>query len=196
MALARPASAQVPAAQVPAAEVRANELRAQSRAALAEGQIESAYRLARAAAELSTGADAWLDVAEIAERLRLDALAIRAYQAYLGRSPRGAEGRVEIEARVRVLEHHLRGGGFALSADERTVETLVDRDGGAARAPGQGNVLVDWHGRPQVRQRPRSQLALAAWDDATVPEHQSLIPSSRILGSRAQQGLGRALATP
>ncbi len=188
LSLALPAAAQTGG--------RATGLRRRSRAALSEGRLEEAYGLARAAAERSRGAGPWLEVAEIADRLRLDTLALSAYRTYLERAPRNAGDRAEIEGRVRVLEHHIRGGGYTVSEDGQTVAAVDQRAPSAEPAGRHGNVLVDWQGRPQVRGPSPSQLALAAWDGAAQPRDPSLISAEHVLGPSEPSGLGRALARP
>jgi len=179
-ALALPAIAQVGG--------RSNEGLERSRAALAAGQIERAFELARAAAaERPEHPAVWLEVGELADRLRLDAVALRAYQRYLALAPADAENRAEIEGCVRVLQHLVRGGRYVVAEDPERVEALIDWDGHSVRPSPAESVLVDWHGRPHA-----GEVSLAGADDAEP----ALISLSHIVGQDASPSLGRALTPP
>ncbi|MCB9597349.1 MAG: hypothetical protein H6719_31785 [Sandaracinaceae bacterium] len=173
------------------AEPDPERLRAQAHAALAEGRIEQAYGLMRAAAECEAAASDWREVAEIAGILRLDRVALAAYGAYLERAPQ-AEDRAAVEGRVRVLRHLAAGAHYALDDGGRSVRELVDWDGQPIAAGPPGSVLVDWQGRPQARHT--ELLSLAEWD-GTVRG-----PAAPIAAVRTPRGdgvgFGRALSAP
>lgn len=177
-------------------ERQARTLRERGRRALAEGRIEEAFGLFRVAAERTSDPEAWLDVGDAADRLRMNSVAVEAYENFLQRSPNTAN-RTEIEGRLRVLRHHAGGGSYALGSDGHTIVSLADIEaspGGAAPAPRprQSTVLVDWQGNPQVRRTTPELLSLAEWDDSLhTPDS---IQDGRV--SEPAPGLGRALATP
>ena len=180
----------VGAARAQEAAPTPRQLRTQARAALSEGRIEAAYPLMRDAATRSDTANDWRELAEIADRLRLDQAALEAYEAYLERAPQ-APDRPAIEGRVRVLRHILGGGGYALDAEGATVSEIVDWGGRRHTRGGATDVLVDWQGRPQAR---RSELlTLAEWDGNMRPPEP---PVGTTFTPRGTTGLGRALAAP
>lgn len=184
---ARPASA-----QSRGADAEAEALRAEGREAVREGQLAEAYALLREAAGRSDDPAAWRDVAEVAERLRLDAAAIDAYRRYLEAANDRAGDRAEIEGRLRVLQHHVDGGRYATVEDGRLVAVIEPAEGDDDARPGR-DILVDWEGRPQ--RRPSSPLlALADWEGSIEP------PSPRTSGDLTPRGagvgLGRALDAP
>ena len=141
---AQPASAQVD-------EARARELLTTGRAAVAEGRLEDAYAALREAAALTANTAALLELAEIADRLRIDDVALQAYEIWLASNP-GHESHVAITGRARVLREIVRGGRYVPSPDGRQVRLLVDWDGRPLItqqiAPGGPRPLIDWHGRP------------------------------------------------
>jgi tetratricopeptide (TPR) repeat protein len=182
-------------------EGQARTLRRAGQRATAEGRIEEAFALFRAAAEQSRDPDVWLDLGTSADRLRMDAVAVEAYQTFLERSPNAAN-RAEIEGRLRVLRHHIGGGRYLLGSDGHTIIALADFEGrsrGAAPAPAtarQASVLVDWQGNPQVRRTTPELLSLAEWDESPQPQDR---PGSSDRGERVPPpalGMGRALAAP
>lgn len=177
---AGPARAQPP-------EASPAQLRTEARAALAQGRIEDAFPLMRRAAEGSQTPTDWRELAEIADRLRLDDAALAAYATYLERAPQ-ADDRAAIEGRIRVLRLLAEGARFAVAGG--VPELLAWNGEPVAREPGQ-NVLVDWHGRPQGRRT--ELLTMAEWEgDVRPPEP----PIGAALAPRGGGGLGRALAAP
>ncbi|MBX3272966.1 MAG: hypothetical protein KF729_22075 [Sandaracinaceae bacterium] len=163
-------------------------LRADARAALAAGRIEDAYGLMRGAAERSRAASDWRELAEIADRLRLDELALSAYETYLARAPDAAD-RAEIEGRVRVLRRIVQGGRYAAPPDGSTVPELIDLEGRPVERAAPRNFLVDWDGRPRTA-RASGLLTLVEWDGAAPA------PALDAAHVAREGGLGRALATP
>lgn len=165
------------------------QLRADARAALAAGRIEEAYPLMRDAAVRSEEANDWRELAEIADRLRMDQAALEAYETYLERAPE-APDRAAIEGRVRVLRHIIGGGGYALDEGGARVSELLGWNGRRQHG-GASDVLVDWQGRPQAR---RSELlSLAEWDGNMRPPEP---PIGTTFTPRGSTGLGRALSAP
>lgn len=80
-----------------------SELRAAGRSALREGRFEDALSAFQQAAFQSRDPNAWLEVADAADRLRDDVAALDAYSRYLAARP-NAPDRVEIVARVEILQ--------------------------------------------------------------------------------------------
>lgn len=170
--LAQPSSA---AAQEPADEPRATELREAGRAALREGHIEQAFTTFREAAALTRDPTVWLEVADAADRLRVDAVALAAYERYLEERA-DAPDRAEIEGRVRVLRDVASGRRYAVAPT--------------------GRALVDWNGRPVLTRRPSQLVSLAEWDGSlgapAPPRGPDLVP----FPTPAGPGLGRRLSAP
>jgi len=184
LATASPASAQSRSAG-------AESLRAQGREAVQQGQLAEAYALLREAAAQADDPTAWRELAEVAERLRLDAAAIDAYRRYLAGAGDAVEDRAEIEGRLRVLQHHLDGGRYAAVEDGRLV-AVIEPAGRDDAETGQ-DILVDWEGRPQ-RRAPTPLLALADWEGSIEPPAP---PTASELTPRGDGvGLGRALDAP
>ncbi|MGE0785582.1 MAG: hypothetical protein AB7S26_07830 [Sandaracinaceae bacterium] len=155
------------------------------RAALRAGHFGDAYSHFVRAAELGAAADVWLEIGDVADRLRLDVEALVAYERYLALRPT-APDRAEVQARVDALREVRNGARF--SADGGDV-TLVREDAPASAAP--GSLLVDWAGRPLERQSSRSpMIALADWDGNVIPRR-----SGDAVSPNAD-GLGRRLADP
>ena len=180
-------------AQGAGAEARATQLRHDGMEAVALGELERAFRLVHEASGQTQDATVWLELAEIAERLRLDSVCLQAYETYLQRAPTDAANRPEIEGRVRILRHLEGGGGFVIAQDGRTVVAVVDARRAAARserAQRTQGVIVDWQGRPHVRTTP-SSAPLARWD-GQAPE---TIAGDRLF-SRPSRSLARMLAAP
>jgi hypothetical protein len=152
-----------------------------------EGRYEEAFEYLRAAAAQNEEPAVLLELAEVADRLRLDAIALEAYERYLIRARPDAANRAEIEGRVRVLRELAAGGRYVLEGP-RTRLTREER--------ATNNVLVDWYGRPLVLRRSSGVIALADWDGALqngparVPD---LVPFP---GASAERNLGRRLARP
>lgn len=174
--------------------------RAQGREALAEGRFADAYgHLRRAAAEGDDPA-AWLEVAEAADRLRMNEHALDALARYLAARP-DAPDRPVVEARIRVLRQILEGARYVASEDGDTVRLIHDWEGEPSlpNPPGEGagrggaNILVDWSGRPMEGRRTREMLALADWDGVIRGEG----PDEPVAPPPPEDvGLGRRLATP
>lgn len=156
-------------AQDGADEARASELRAAARAHLAAGRIEDAFGALREAAELTRDPTVWLEVGETADRLRIDDVALAAYERYLEERA-DAPDRAEIEGRVRVLRRIAAGHRYAVAPTRRG--------------------LVDWEGRPVPLRRPGGLVTLAEWDEAT-PRAPELLPFPG-----RPTGLGRRLSPP
>lgn len=171
-AAAAPAAAQprAPEAGVDvAADDDAATLRARGREAVAEGRYEDAFVYFRAAtARLDDGgggAGAWLELAEVAERLRLDAIALEAYERYLADASEDAEGRAMIEGRLRVLRRLAEGATYVPREDGRAVNLLVDWEGRPLSSAGRPvRRLVDWQGRPVLVRRGGQLLSFSGWD--------------------------------
>lgn len=167
-------------AQAPALdEARATALRESARQHAREGQLEEAFGLVRAAAELTADATVWLEIAEAADRLRLDEVALEAYETYLARRA-DAPDRREIEGRARILREVLAGHRYALEPAPEAERT---------------EALVDWNGRPVVVRRASVLLPLADWDGTLRrrprPPTPDLLPFPVV-----EDGLGRRLADP
>lgn len=182
-------------------EARAEALRARAREAVAAGRLEEAFGHVRVAAELSGDPTVWLEVATVAERLRMDALVVEALHQYLERRP-DAPDRAEVEGRLRVLDALARGGRYQPEEDGRTVRLVVEWDGGAVvtrRRPAASgrplNVLVDWQGRPLVVRRSSELLSLAEWD-GRVRTRASLAGRELFPFPAEAAGLGRRLDAP
>jgi tetratricopeptide (TPR) repeat protein len=136
-------------AQDARAEARARELRAAARALVEAGRIEEAFEPLREAVDLTADATVLLELAEVADRLRLDPVALEAYEAYLARRP-DAPDRAAIEGRARILRELRAGERFVL-------------DGNRASRTRNGT-LVDWNGQPVAVRRPTGILTLTDWD--------------------------------
>ncbi len=171
---------QSPRTQSPRDEARAATLRATARERTREGHLEEAFALVRSAAELTDDARVWLEVAEAADRLRLDEVALRAYETYLERRA-DAPDREEIEARTRVLREVLAGHRYALESEP-------------ARGPA-AEVLVDWNGEPVVVERSGTPRALADWD-GTLRALPGSRPPDLLPFPTDNRGLGRRLSAP
>lgn len=151
-------------------EARATALREAGRAALRAGQIEEAFASFREAAALTRDATVWLEVGDAADRLRVDDVALSAYERYLELRA-DAPDRAEIEGRVRVLRELASGRRYT--------------------APAAGRALVDWNGRPVVMRRPAQLVSLAEWDGALEQRERDAAPRPA-----AEPGLGRRLSPP
>lgn len=182
-------------------EPRAEALRERAREATRAGHLEEAFGHVRVAAELTADVTVWLEVAEVAERLRMDELVVEALERYLARRP-DAPDRAEVEGRLRVLSALARGGRYQPEEDGRAVRLVVDWEGGAVvtrRRPAPSgrpvNMLVDWQGRPLVVRRTSELLSLAEWDGRVIPRataaERELFPFPADAA-----GLGRRLAAP
>ncbi|MBZ0118313.1 MAG: tetratricopeptide repeat protein [Sandaracinaceae bacterium] len=136
------------------AQESADALRQRGRVAVREGRFEDAAELFSRAAEHTDDPSVWLEVGDMADRLRRDDVALHAYQTYLQRRPSSPD-RVEIEARVRIL-----------------VSRVHDRD----------RLLVDWEGGSvQVQRRP---MPLAEWEGdlrESPPRPRELMPMPEVL---------------
>lgn len=156
-------------------EARAAALREEGRAHLREGRIEDAFGSFRDAVSLTRDARVWLELAEAADRLRADDVALAAYERYL-EARADAPDRAEIEGRVRVLRELASGRRFAL--------------GGA-------HPLVDWEGRPLAPSSASRLVSLARWDGTVggppAPRPPELLPFP---APPPALGLGRRLSAP
>ncbi len=159
-------------AQAAIDEEQASALREEGRAHLREGRIEDAFSRFREAADHTRDPSVWLEVAEAADRLRIDEVALAAYVRYLEERA-DAPDRAEIEGRVRVLRELASGRRFAVSPT--------------------GYGLVDWNGRPVLIRRPSQLISLAEWD-GTVGAAPS--EASDLLPLPPPTGLGRRLSPP
>jgi len=101
-------------------------LREQGDVALRDGRFADALALFRRAAQESGDPSAWLAVGDAADRLRDDATALEAYEAYLAARP-DAPDRVEILARIAVLRRVLaRRPRVRLAPDFIPASTILD----------------------------------------------------------------------
>jgi hypothetical protein len=164
-------------AQTRREEARAAEMRRTAREHVESGRFEQAFPLLRAASALSADATVWLELGTLAERMRIDDVAIEAYQTYLARRT-DAPDRAEIEGRVRLLRELAAGARYVL--DERSEPVLAE---------GEGSVLVDWSGRPHRMARVRELITLAEWDG-------TLTTRSETRERSTVPGLGRRLSPP
>lgn len=182
LVLALAASAAAQSRRTPALELGRQRVR--------EGRLEEAFDLLREASREAEDARVWRELAEVADRLRLDAVALEAYETYLLRAPESAPDRPEIAGRVRVLRELIAGGRYVLEGEERPE---LARDPRVARS----NILVDWYGRPLVLRRSTGLISLADWDGSlrrSGPERvPDLVPFPDSTGER---NLGRRLARP
>lgn len=151
----------------PDPEARAIALREAARRDAEAGRIEEAFIASREAAELTRDPVAFRELGELADRLRLDTIALAAYEAYLARRA-DAPDRAAIEGRVRVLRLLRDGHRFS------------------ARPLG-GDALVDWDGRPVLVRRRADLVPLAEWDGT--------LPAGAARAS-VEPGLGRRLSPP
>jgi len=181
-------------------EARAQALRERAEAAVSEGRLEEAFGHVRVAAELTEDPTVWLEVAEIADRLRMDALTVEALERYLAARPDAAD-RAEVEGRLRVLRAVEGGARFVPEEDGRAVRLVVDWDGEpiVTHTPRRGrgqpvNVLVDWQGRPLVVRRSSELLSLAEWDGHI--RGRPRIASPELFPFPDVSGLGRRLSSP
>jgi hypothetical protein len=158
------------------------------------GNLELAFEASRRAASLTADPTAWRDLAEIADHLRMNEVALEAYGRYLAARPQATDAR-EIAGRVRVLG--LVRAGVRFVASDGGV--AVDQPPEAPERPSlaQRDVLVDWQGRP-VSRRPSSELlSLAEWDgpraERAYPMPRELMPFPT---PPTELGIGRRLARP
>lgn len=157
------------------AEARSSELRAAARRHAEAGRLEEAFANIDEASRLTADATVFLELGELADRLRLDEIALSAYETYLARRT-DAPDRAAIAGRVRVLRLLLRGHRFARAA-----------------APARGVALVDWSGQPNARSR--DLIPLAEWDGTLRarprPPAPDLLPATVL-----DPGLGQRLSPP
>lgn len=211
-----PAAAQEPTSGVaprrgaelaaPHDEARAEHLRHEARRAVSEGRLEEAFSALRIAAEQTREPAVWLELAEVADRLRLDAVARDAYERYLAAFP-NAPARAELAGRVRVLRRQLANGGQGSAGEDETLggPQLAALDAGTravlerARAhepsePRCGvSVLIDWQGRPLRLRRSSEPFLLARWDGRL---HRSRLSPGAEVAARESAGMGRQLGIP
>jgi hypothetical protein len=173
-------------ASVASAQRIAPTAREAARILVQAGRLERAFDTLRAVAPESRDPEVWRDLAEVADQLRLDAVALEAYETYLARRA-DAPDRAEIEGRVRVLRELAAGGRYVVEGNS----SRLTRDARVAH-----NVLVDWYGQPLVLRRSTGTITLADWDGslrrpgARTPE---LVPYPAAVEER---NLGRRLSTP
>lgn len=175
-------------------EPAARRLRAEAASARAAGQLERAFEAYRRAAPLTGDPTAWRDLAEVADHLRMNEVALEAYRRYLAARPHASDA-AEIGGRVRVLGLIETGVRFVASDGAVTVDAAPEAP--TRPSPAQSDVLVDWQGRP-VSRRPSSELlTLAEWDNPRVerayPMPRELMPFP---GPGPSGGIGRRLARP
>lgn len=103
------------------AEARSLELREAGRERLRQGQLAEAFGFFREATLLTADPSVWVELGEVADRLRLDEIALQAYQTYLERR-RDAPDRAEIEGRVRVLLELAAGQRYTLTPNSTIPE--------------------------------------------------------------------------
>ncbi|MCZ7681825.1 MAG: hypothetical protein M5U28_24750 [Sandaracinaceae bacterium] len=163
----RPALAQEPD------EARAAALRERGRAELREGRIEDAFAAFGDAVALTRDPTVWLELGDAADRLRVDDVALAAYERYLAARP-DAPDRAEVEGRVRVLREIARGRRFS---------------------PGSAHPLVDWDGRPLSAPRASRLVSLARWDGTVGGARGARAPELLPFPAPAR-GLGRRLSPP
>lgn len=185
-----PAESAEAAAAAEAAPVA--RLRRRARRAVAEGRFEDAFAALRRAAGRAEDPAVWRELAEVADRLRLDRIALDAYERYLEAAPDAAD-RAELEGRVRVLRQLARGARYVAAEDGRSVE-LEEAPG---RALPRG--LMDWQGHPQPARRSSELLSLARWDGtlrAAGPEAPDAGRELLPFPTNVRVGLGRRLDPP
>ena len=156
--------------------------------AVAEGRLPDAFAAYhRATTRAPADPRAWRALAEVAERLRVDDVALHAYRRYLELAPR-ADDHAEIAGRVHAIEQLARGARFVPEGDgESTRVVLVEAP------PGSRHVLVDWQGRPLRVRRTSELLSLADWDGSLRSE----IPNELMpFPTDDERGLGRRLGAP
>ena len=157
------------------AEARSSELRAAARRHAEAGRLEEAFASVDEASQLTADATVFLELGELADRLRLDDIALSAYETYLARRA-DAPDRAAIAGRVRVLRLLLAGHRFARPSER-----------------GRGVALVDWRGRPN--ESARDLIPLADWDGTlrirSRPTGSDLLPATVL-----ERGPGRRLSPP
>lgn len=162
----------------------AASLREQARGLILQGRFADAYVSLTRAISTHEDAETWRELADVADRLRLDERALFALGRYLELRP-DASDRAQIEGRMQILSQVLEGGRYVTNDDGQTVRLIHDWDGEPSLPSGRGtNILVDWSGRPLEGRSPRDLLALAEWD-GTIRR-----------GSPNAGGLGRRLSRP
>lgn len=159
----------------PGAEARASALRAAARRHADAGRLEEAFAAVHEASLLTGDPIVFLELGELADRLRLDEVALSAYETYLARRT-DAPDRAAIVGRVRVLRLLLAGHRFV-----------------RPRAPAVGVALVDWSGRPAASSR--DLIPLAEWDGTLRVRRPSPAPDL-LPASVLDPGLGRRLSPP
>ncbi len=92
--------------EAPDRDVEARAIFQSGRDAYARGEYAQALEAFRDAFELSGRAELQFNIGQAADRLRRDREALGAFEAYLTAVP-GAENRVEVEARMRVLRSEI-----------------------------------------------------------------------------------------
>jgi hypothetical protein len=162
-------------------ETRARALRDEARLAASDGRLEAAFELLRTATQQTADPVVWLEVAEVADRLRLDQIALQAYEAYLERRP-DAPDRGEIRGRVRVLREIVSGNRFVLEGDTPYITQRSSR------------VLVDWYGRPLVLRRTGIIMLHDFFDDAAPAPRR--MPDLLPFPSPGRRSLARELSVP
>lgn len=184
-----------PAATAPAHdEAGARRLRAEAARALAAGNLEHAFESYRRAALLTADPAAWRELAEVADHLRINEIALDGYRRYLAARPNATDA-AEIGGRLRVLEQIEAGARFVSGDGGVTAERPEAPP--SRPSPGQRDVLVDWQGRP-VSRRPSSELlSLAEWDgpraERAYPMPRELMPFPATVPGT---GIGRRLTPP